>query len=77
MSRIDILKYASPSVKIAVSWATWATICLTGYYFARNWAAQKRTETLKVKQTFNDEFEEKLRQARLRLEHQENELKIK
>jgi hypothetical protein len=61
----------SPITKVAVSWAGWATVCLTGYYFARIWAGQQRIETLKIREVLNDEFSAKLTEARQSVEKNE------
>ena len=54
----------SPVVKVAVTWAGWATICLSGYYYARIWAADQRVESLKIRKIINSEFNAKLTEAR-------------
>jgi hypothetical protein len=64
-------KNASPVTKVAVTWASWATICLTGYYFARIWAANQRVESLKIREVINDEFGDKLARAKRELELKE------
>lgn len=65
----------SPSLKIAVTWASWGTITLTGYYFARLWAHSNRDEALKIKQSLNDEIAAKLEEARVRSNQEEAMLK--
>lgn len=64
-------KQASPITKIAVTWISWATICLSGYYFARIWAGQQRVTTLQIRQTYNDEFSEKLELAKAKVKQDE------
>lgn len=65
-------RVASPIVKVAITWGLWATICLTGYYFARQWAGQQKGETLKIRQTMNNKFSEQLEQARQDMESNES-----
>lgn len=64
-------KKASPLIKVAITWTSWATICLTGYYFARLWAGNQKIENLKIKQNFNNEFIEKMELARSKMEHEQ------
>ena len=58
--------------KVAVTWAGWATVCLTGYYFARIWAGYQRIETLKIREVINEEFGVKLDAARKSVNESEN-----
>lgn len=53
--------------KISIAWIIGATLCLTGYYFARQWAVDQREETLEIRRRINDEFEEKLEESRVKL----------
>lgn len=56
-------RFTSSSAKIAASWLISATICLTGYYFARVWAANQRDTNIKIRQELNEEFGIKLSRA--------------
>lgn len=58
----------SPHSKISVSWVLAATVCLTGYYFARQWALDQRVETLEIRKRVNDDFEKKLDASRAKLD---------
>lgn len=46
----------SSTKKIAISWIASATICLTGYYYARLWAEDQKTEAMKIRNQLNEEF---------------------
>ena len=71
MGLITRFRQASPLTKVAICWASSATICLTGYYFARLWAGDQKVESLKIKQILNDQFNERLDLARSKIEDEQ------
>lgn len=43
-------------LKIAIAWSVSATLCLTGYYFARRWARDQREETVRIRKELDQQF---------------------
>lgn len=54
------------TTKISISWLISATVCLTGYFFARRWAVDQREENLETRRRLNEEFDRKMAPSRLK-----------